>query len=300
MAIPAITHALSGNSNANYQMKKAFSLIELSIVLLIIGILIAGITQSSRLINLFNLSIAQNLTLSSPINSTSGLSMWLEPTLDESLEDVQREDDMGISIWKDINPQTSNKISATQDDSTKRPLYIRSCLNNLPCLRFDGVDDYFDFDGRFLANSNFTIFVVESRRKAATGYFISGQDWAVNKVLHLGYEDDRRVKFLYGDPFYVEDAVPAYSSPVTRLHTIGFNYVNGKTYEINSQSIGDGSASTQPLESYEQATIGRFLSFDYYGGDIAEIVIFNKSLKASEIREIENYLAKKWKITLTQ
>ena len=39
---------------------KAFSLIELSIVVLIIGILIAGVTQGSRLVRQSRLSTAQN------------------------------------------------------------------------------------------------------------------------------------------------------------------------------------------------------------------------------------------------
>lgn len=42
--------------------KKAFSLIELSIVILIIGIIVAGVTQGLRLINAFRLSSAKSLT----------------------------------------------------------------------------------------------------------------------------------------------------------------------------------------------------------------------------------------------
>ncbi|MFM7621329.1 MAG: prepilin-type N-terminal cleavage/methylation domain-containing protein [Alphaproteobacteria bacterium] len=48
-----------------YQSKnfcKAFSLIELSIVILIIGILVAGVTQSSRLIRQMKLLSAQSIT----------------------------------------------------------------------------------------------------------------------------------------------------------------------------------------------------------------------------------------------
>ncbi|MFM7621060.1 MAG: prepilin-type N-terminal cleavage/methylation domain-containing protein, partial [Alphaproteobacteria bacterium] len=48
-------------------LNKAFSLIELSIVILIIGILVAGVTQSSRLVNQFRLTSARNITLSSPL-----------------------------------------------------------------------------------------------------------------------------------------------------------------------------------------------------------------------------------------
>ena len=43
-------------------LHKAFSLIELSIVVLIIGILIAGITQGSRLVRQSRLVVARSLT----------------------------------------------------------------------------------------------------------------------------------------------------------------------------------------------------------------------------------------------
>ena len=44
------------------KISKAFSLIELSIVILIIRILVAGVTQSSRLVTQFRLLSARNMT----------------------------------------------------------------------------------------------------------------------------------------------------------------------------------------------------------------------------------------------
>ena len=73
--------------------KKAFSPIELSIVILIIGILIAGVTQSSRLIRQAKLKTAQTLT--------SGAD--------------------GVTTWYDINPQSSSKNNATFCKFRKQP-----------------------------------------------------------------------------------------------------------------------------------------------------------------------------------
>lgn len=66
--------------------KNAFSLIELSIVILIIGILVAGVTQSSRLIRQMKISSARSITNSSPVSSISNLAGWWETTLDSSLD----------------------------------------------------------------------------------------------------------------------------------------------------------------------------------------------------------------------
>jgi prepilin-type N-terminal cleavage/methylation domain-containing protein len=121
-------------------MKKAFSLIELSIVILIIGILIAGITQSSRLLSKSQLQSAQILTKSSPVSSIKDLSLWLEPTLPESFGSTELPDDSSaVASWHDINAQAANKNDATQETSANQPLFISKCINGLPCVRFNGV-----------------------------------------------------------------------------------------------------------------------------------------------------------------
>ena len=55
-----------------------FSLIELSIVIIIIGILVAGITQGSRIIKEARLKTAKTLTESSPVASIRDLTLWLD------------------------------------------------------------------------------------------------------------------------------------------------------------------------------------------------------------------------------
>ena len=71
-------------SISHKNIKKAFSLIELSIVILIIGILVAGVTQSSRLVSQFRLLSARNITQSSPVHSIKDLLIWLETTSTKS------------------------------------------------------------------------------------------------------------------------------------------------------------------------------------------------------------------------
>ncbi|MFM7682251.1 MAG: prepilin-type N-terminal cleavage/methylation domain-containing protein, partial [Bacteroidota bacterium] len=58
--------------------KLAFSLIELSIVILIIGILVAGVTQSSRLVAQMRLASAQSVTRSADISSIRDMVFWAE------------------------------------------------------------------------------------------------------------------------------------------------------------------------------------------------------------------------------
>ena len=117
---------------------KAFSLIELSIVIVIIGIIIAGVTQGSRLVKQMKLSSARTQTQSSPISSIKNLELWLESTSEKSFDDAETEDGATVTTWYDINPQSSVKNNATQATDANKPIYVSSAINGLPALSGNG------------------------------------------------------------------------------------------------------------------------------------------------------------------
>src|SRR3989338_1258433 len=286
-------------------MKKhsAFSLIELSIVILIIGILVAGITQSSRLVKAMKLKTAQNLTKSSAVNSIKNLTIWYETTVDESFADSEEENNTDISTWNDINPQSSSKSNATQ--SSTKPQYIEGAMNGLPVVRFNGTDDFLNFDGTLLVNTNYTIFVVEQRR-TGTGinkHFLGGSGVATNTNLHLGYRNDTTVtQDHYSNA--INYTIPAYSSPIPRIHTFWFSNAsgNGKKYWLNGGTTADAfdTSQTAYVASYAGSAIGRYASTsDSFNGDVAEIIIFNRALNTEERQAVESYLSQKFNVKIS-
>jgi len=292
---------------------KAFSLIELSIVLVVIGIAISSITQSSRLIAQFKLSSARSQTQSSPVTSIKDLSMWLETTTVDSFSENESEDGSGVSVWKDINNYSSAKVNGQQSSSFRYPQYKTNCINGLPCLRFDGSSDYFDIDASFLAGTDYTIFVVEQRRSPASqNFFIAGtnESGGSNCLLHLGYRENNYVTFAqyFNDYDYYVDGYQNISIP--RIHTFMLSQLtssSGRYYYLNGvlQAYvavhGYSPNAFTPLDSFIGATIGYYSNSGnskYYNGDLGEIIIFNRSLKAEERISVENYLGKKWSIKL--
>lgn len=283
-------------------MKKhsAFSLIELSIVILVIGILIAGVTQSSRLIKAFRLQTAINLTTNSPVTGIPNLFAWYETSLDSSFISSQTENNSQISTWYDNNTQYVNKNNAVQSTSANQPLFIKNVFDGaIPAIRFDGVNDNLPFDGTLLANSSYTIFIVEERRSnKATACFIRGSASGTNLNLTLCY-DTNYVAFAHFNND-IDYAIPAYTSPIVRMHTFQFSTINGKSYWMNGGSTPELSDSSQttPVSSYAGAVIGGQGSYYYYG-DIGEIIIYNRALKNEERQSIEDYLSKKYKIAIS-
>ncbi len=298
------------------KLKKAFSLVELSVVILIIGIIIAGITQSSRLIAKFTLSSARSQTESSPVNSINGLVLWLEATSQASFKESETEDhDLdptapGISTWRDLNQIDGTKRNATNSGAGEKPFYYANCINNLPCVRFDGSDDSLGFDAEVLTGSNYTIFVVEQRRTANAKYFLGNDGVPTgNNSLGFGYNSTDTLIISQGDIEAASSAsVESYSTPTPRLHTIINQhatipatpivyYKNGSATPDTLTDIGTPVHTT--LNSYESATIGFHddgAGRHSFNGDIGEVIIFARSLKTEERVAVEDYLIKKWSI----
>jgi hypothetical protein len=177
------------------QNLKAFSIIEISVAILVIGILVAGITQASRLVGESGLRVARNLTTSSRVASLDGLVFWYEPTLESSFSTTDAVDKAVISAWNDNNPQNVQKLNALagqKTDSTKAtynlapsstaantggPTYVRKGINGLPTLRFTNTTNssyrYLVVDNKMKNNprDSMTLFAVV-RRHSGTGFFI--------------------------------------------------------------------------------------------------------------------------------
>jgi len=280
------------------QMKRAFSLVELSIVILIIGVLIAGIGQGIELVQDSRISSARMLTQSSRVNSLKGLILWLEPTSEASFSSTETLNNSTVSTWNDINPQATVKNNATQTGaSSSKPIYIEKGINNLPILRFDGGGQNLKYDGSALVNSEYTIFVVEQKGNATDGgYFLDGSNGVPNGNLHLGYRSGFRITQAHhdSDMNYTLPSSSYGTTPV--IHSFWLSTSGGKKYWNNGGVTPEASEPGQTivLSSYIGARIGY-----YYKGDIAEIIMFSRALSDKDRQAVESYLGKKWAIKIS-
>ena len=142
--------------------KKAFSLVELSMVILIIGILIAGVSRGIDLYQDSRLATARSLTQNSRVARIPDLVAWFEATSTKSIDSLQAIDGKEITTWFDINPNTTSPKNATQNTANRKPKY--NLKNSLPLINFNGI-----VEGQFLnlpnktipsGDSSFTIFLV--------------------------------------------------------------------------------------------------------------------------------------------
>jgi len=289
----------------NFKIKKAFSLVEISVVILIIGILIAGISKGYDLYNDFYLTKIRNITKNSRVGRISNLELWLETSLEESFTNSDRKNNNLISLWKDINIQTSQRKIISQETSSAQPKYITSAFNGIiPAVRFDG-NDFFAFDSAFMNGSDFTIFVVEKRTSAGVNsYFIGGGSAG---VFHLGYKNSSEIRVgQYGavNINFFDYAIPTFNSSktISRIHSFMMSGSNGKKYWLNGGENPDASSANNSLLSGYFGHIGGAEIGSnnlFYTGDIGEIIIYSKELSTKERKEVEDYLSKKYGIVIS-
>lgn len=297
-------------SISHKKIKKAFSLIELSIVILIIGILVAGVTSSSRLISRMRLITAQSLTRSSDVNTIRDISFWVETSLDQALTNsagtFDMENSQAISSWNGINPQSSFKINVTQSNTARQPTYRTDGINGIPSVNFNG--------SQILENTaNMPIpvgdknyaYVVVWRANSVT----AGGQMLVSQGIP-GSNGSRLSSIMiatnnYGfagdmNDFY-SPAVQA-NTPYVTIMNVNNNLATGNIiiYTNSNTAIsgttGGGSASLN-VGGVAFAVGGRLYE-QFFGGLISEVIVFDRNLNSEEIVSINRYLGKKYNIKI--
>jgi prepilin-type N-terminal cleavage/methylation domain-containing protein len=305
--------------NSNFVNKKAFSLIELSIVILIIGILVAGVTSSSRLLKQMKLTSARSMTLSSPVSSITQLVAWFETTLDSSFDSSLSNNDK-VALWKDINPQSSYKYQFVSTDPTYQPVYSDSGVNGLPSLVFN-TSHMFLYN--FQIGANYTFFYVfnassihpngstmiqildtsysngsiayEIQPSAGAYLGFNRRMRALHRTLGGGAENDNYANSngIVNDG---KDYVFAYNRNF-RTNKTNF-YTNG--VDMTETNTAYTSATVPALNSNNFTIFMGNLSPTNFGrpflGKLSELIIFDKSLSTEELTSVNNYLLKKYNI----
>ena len=285
----------------------AFSLIEIAVVIIIIGILVAGISQSKKLIAQTRINTARANTISSVVLSTEGLLAWYETVLEKSFLEIEQEDMSPISKWLDLNTGSSVKFDLTQTTGSNRPTYVSKGINDLPSLEFLG-NNYLEIP--YHANLNpvsFSIFIVAVIKNLPS-----------SQVSTILCNNNSNRGFIVNS--FLNGSVPNYQVGLgdnSTLTTLNLNSSNNSFNKADIISIihsgstltsfHNGNTSSTPNNNFainldKKLTIGvnncNMSLSNFLQGQIGEIIIFERNLKSEERVAIEKYLARKWGIKI--
>ncbi len=269
---------------------KAFSLIEVSVVIIIIGIFVAGIAIATNLSSKAKLSNAKSMTISSPIYGIKDQALWLETSLDSSFDSSEQNNGKNISTWYDSKPSTTK---VTVNKVGNGPIYSNT-INGVHAVGFDGsTSNYLQIaDASFLNKTDYTIFVLEKRMSAGANYFLGANNSSgSNNSLTLGYASDTNIIHAQGSNVYTNPAlVTNYNSSgqKARIFTFVQDSNSGKKTYVNG-ILAAQSSDTAQLNGLTSLEIGKG-----YTGEIGEIAIFERALSSEERKSVEDYIGKKW------
>ncbi len=282
---------------------KAFSLVELSIVILIIGVLVAAVGQGMDLLADARVSAARVLTQGSRVNGLKNLVVWYETTSEKSFDSAESVDEADITNWYDINPQATSKNNLQQNTLANKPKYVENCIGSLPCVRFDGTNDFMDSISSIggISGGGLSVFAVvrfEGLAGAAEHSVVAaGSSWSPGYVFNLKGVFSNQIAFQNPN-----GSVPTFSSARNGTNYLieAINYQSTASMWVNKVAVTPQAAPA--MVSLEAINVGSFNNAAiggrgrYLNGRIGEIIIFDRPVSEKERSAIVDYLSKKWKL----
>jgi len=290
--------------------KKAFSLIEAAIVIIVVGILIAGITISSALIKKSRIASAQAFTDKSPVNNVDDLVFWLESSYSSNLisnfssgsgseyiSGDSLQDGQNLFSWIENRPVVDKiKVISIGDGPT-----YSNTINYIQSVKFDENSDsnYFRItNASFLNGGDYTIFITEKRMGSGENFILGNSaNVASNRSLLIGYDSDSSIIHSQsGSAIDVDNtyyaSVKNYETSIdeTRIMTVVQSSSGGKSIYINGILAAKDESNIAQLSGVSTLDIGR-----NYNGEIGEIIIYRRALLDMERKAVEDYLGAKWK-----
>ena len=262
--------------NKNKKPKhSAFSLIELSIVILVISVLFAVVISGKRFIKNSKISSAKSITNSSPIPLIDGLVFWAESVSDSSFNKAEATDGAELTNWYGSSITSNITLTSNKDvGSDKYPTYSYDGIGDIPAVQFDGTDKSFSFDCSFLNNSDYTIIINEQRESGDAGqYFLQGD----NNNLFLGYNFNNSIIHSQSGATPYSATIPTYSNKEQRhIVFISSSSIGKKIYINGLEAASSGDISK--ISGLSTCYIGKG-----YNGRISEIAIYNRALPLGNV-----------------
>jgi len=297
------------------KIKKAFSMIEISIVILIIGLLIAGIAKATDMIADSKLKTARSVTKASPVNRLSNLVLWIETTMNESWKDQYRYDGAQASrnIF-DVNPQIIPPESfAFTVPSGATITYKADAYNSLPSIKLSA--EYSTSSARSSSRvfdiqaSGFTIFAVVKPQKTAAQEIIRFEQATAtdNNKINLKYTGGTTGSVFHKGtliyPSKTTGASPS-DSEATVIASAVSTIPNQQIEVLTAQADGtkgvifSNGTATSLSTSVPFTPRSNIDGFFKIGADIEifELIVVGERVNDSVRKNVEQYLFKKWGI----
>jgi hypothetical protein len=201
-----------------------------------------------------------------------------------------------VNVWPDLSGLTGN--DGVQPDANWQPVCVTSAaFANRQVVRFDGVDDFLDLNGDMLNVNSFTVFIAaQFDRTGKTGYsyLMAGQTTGDTR-LRINWETVRTPAPINMRAGNSANAPSWCATADTNAHVFTMTsqvsgYLDG-TYLGTSANTASGIPGALNIGCYGGLVLTRK---EFFKGDVAEVIFFNRVLTATEMEQVGVYLANKY------
>ena len=279
--------------------KSAFSLLELSVSLVVVSLLMAMVSQGIKIVASSRLTTARSLTSKSPVPNISGLIAWYETSSVDSFKTNEAFDGKQISAWYDISP---NSIPAKKNALTRvasaAVAYESDGINKIPSLLFNGTNKIELANFYQGSTSQNTIFIVANPSTITTIILDSSSSGSNSNIGQNSNSFSMNLGSLVSTGTVTNPIVNL--AKVSYIAAVYFNGSNSKVYFNSSSIIAGGSTINPGTTPLTGISIGANRSnASNYSGLISEIIIYNRPLQNQERKDVMSYLSKKYGILVT-
>jgi len=279
--------------------QKGFSLVEISVVILIIGILIAGISQASDMIDESNLKGARSASKGSRVSRTRALVLWLDATADGTVlnsANKQVADNESVAQWKDSNPNSTDGFGLTGG----APQYNANKTSGLPSIYFSGTS-YLKLSNKFdYSAGEYTIYLIYQPSVLSGSVIMEKRSTAQTEAYPYKLElDATNLVYKLSDGNGSTSSAKKPSAGKTNLIRLSRSATGVLTISVDDVSAIGIASATSVVNSSELIIGARngTTTASHINGRIGELIIFDRDLNPVEKSDIEKYLYKKWKLS---
>jgi anti-sigma factor RsiW len=250
------------------------------------------------------------------------LALWLAADLGVMTDAAHK-----VVSWQDIlYGDNRSAEDATQNDERARPTLVADALNGRPAVRFDGQSDYLLTTPLETTDDQTVLFVCQFSPSA----YDKSRQWG-GQILNYDGPPSRYLSntlepgvLQIGEPLLAEEFRPTLLTGQVFAGFVGsatvesgrvdaqpiganvpvvvayeYDYSRGRAMlSINGRSYGEARAFA-PQGITSRKIIGRHAwKQNFFRGDLAELLIYNKALSSQELADTTAYLADKYSIVL--
>jgi hypothetical protein len=198
-----------------------------------------------------------------------------------------------VDFWND---QTPNAFNVTQI-TTARPTYNTNGINFNPSLSFSGTQNLFKAATTGLTGTNKTILSVAVANTLPAGTVgLIGTGTTLNEIQY-GYQAGKL-------NVYENIGNNALATTANTISTVMLSSVieNANSFSFFNNGVANGTATHNSSPTGNRLTIGSHNASgtdkNFFNGQIAEIIVFDRAVTATERANAESYLAIKYGVTL--